>query len=87
MKSDLILEKYGLDVDLSFEEFDKKYPKCFKTSSFGRSYPQVALHVGKDVLWVEFEYDLSRIRHIEKSDDFKRRHTIYQRHGVWSFIK
>lgn len=79
-----VLEEYKLDVDMSFEEFDKKYPDCYKTTTFGSAYPRVALDINDDdSLWIDFEHDESKIRHIELSDKFGRRYEVYQRHFFW----
>ena len=88
MKRQEILQTYNLDVNWSYDEFNKKYPNCYKTTSFGSSYPRLALNVNdNDTLWIDFEYDLSKIRHIEISDEWGRRYYLYQRHGFWSWLR
>lgn len=52
----------------------------FETTSFGLGYPRVALDKDGFTYWIDFEYDLSKIRTIEKSDNFGRRYYVYERH-------
>lgn len=79
----------GIDPEWSYEELQKHGRITLKTTTYGRDFPQVSFRnkIENIVYWIDFEYDLSKIRHIEKSDEFGRRYTLYQRHGFLAWLK
>jgi len=72
-------------------------------SSFGRGFPQMILHPDyhypqdydlieknpDDVKYyqLDYEYDLSKVRTIKMYNEFSCIVTLWERHGVWSWLR
>lgn len=68
-----------IDVNWSYDEYIKHFPENYETTSFGCSYPRVAPLNYRPHIWIDFERDLSKIRHIEEEGKFGERIVLYEK--------
>ena len=75
----------GINTDWSLAEFARNYYVSDEGKTRFRRYPMLTTFLEGQFVWVDFERDLSKIRHISKGNMLERT-TTYQRHKwTWWF--